>query len=220
MSDFDLIPEDYRYWQWQRRCMVRTGFLLLAVLLCVLAASAWLRFHAAQQDSVVIDLQRRMAMADIQQNQLASLRESKQRLESHWTLLEGLRSGARVESTLLTIDESLSGNEVWFLNWTFKRIAEKVAADRPATSESYLVSFTDHLAGGRSEILKVDTQLSITGQASSHSAFSAFVQKLSSAVDVLDVRVSRTSLVSINDKDVVEFNIQVVIDNAAVADSG
>lgn len=220
MSDFDLIPEDYKYWQWQRRCLKRTAAAVLATLLVVVVLTAYLRSEAARHSAIMIDLQRQQAMSRIEQEQMTRLVESERLLQAHWTLLEGFRGGARIQSVLTAVDESLSGDDVWFLNLRFQRLVEKVERNRTTQADDYLIEFTNHLAGNQPESWSIDTQLSISGQARDHSALSEFVQRLGSRNEVLEVKIARTSLTTVNDIDIVEFNIQVRIDNRTGLHSG
>ena len=220
MADFDLIPEDYKYWQWQRSCIKRTGIFLLLCLAFVLALSAYLHTSMQMQNAVVMDLQRQVAISGIQQDKIASLLEKQQSLQAHSVLLQGLRGGARVDSILATVDEALRGDDVWFLNWEFQRLGQKFVRSSATPGNSYLTDIAKHLESGPPGSWKIDTQVSITGQARDYSAFSEFIQRLTSGSEVLEVKIARTSLATINDVDIVEFNIQVLINNNPVMNSG
>lgn len=219
MSEFDLIPDDYKYWLWQRCCMKRTAIVMLVFLILVVILSTYFRVSVSRQNTMIIDLQRQLAISTIQQDQMSSLSEDEQLLRTHWKLLKGLRGGARVESILEIIDESLSGDDVWFLSWRLQRQVQKVTGNGTAQGGNYLIDYTNHLAGDQSESLSINTQVLISGQARDHSAFSAFVQRLTSSSRILDVNIARTSLSSVNKVNIIEFSIQLLINNNPVLNS-
>ena len=202
MAEFDLIPEDYKYWQWQRGWIKRaTGFLLGSF---VVAVAAWVFFRTSTNNvnASILDLQREMAISEIQREQLEDLHATEQQMQKQWQLLSALGGGTRVKTILKIIDDSLIEGDVWFLDWHLERL------NQPGTPDVIRVSSVPS---------DVDTQFSINGQARDHSAFSGFVQRLIASEKIQDVKIIKTSLKKVNNINIVDFSIMILISNGPEA---
>ena len=63
--------------------------------------------------------------------------------------------------------------------------------------------------------LRVQTNMTIRGQARDHSALSGFVQRLFAQPEIDDVRIRRTSLISDDRAEAVDFELAIVLNTEA-----
>jgi len=215
MNDIDLIPTDYRRRRWFERNAKRFGTAVAAVLMIAGAGYAGLQ-HATKQINVEIEsLQGKEEIAVRQRTELGQLTEKKTRYASQIRLLEGLRSGISAESMFTTIDRAMVGNDVWFVDWEFRRTGDAVDHERDKTETGYFIVLPSGANGKHDEAWKIETHMSIKGQARDHSALSQFVTRLLAQPEIQDVRVLSSAQRTYKKRRVVEFDLAVVVNTGA-----
>ena len=214
MAELDLIPQDYRNWL-KRRDMFRQyiiAFVILNVL--VLASSGVLAQMSKSAMATVRDLQSQSAITEQQQVQLEQLREQQAEYERRWSLLRGLRAGAAVEDIFRIIDRALTSNDLWFIDWQFRRAGVVVDGEtRDVETGYFLIVLEDGSYSGNAE-WQVETHMTVNGQARDHQALSNFVRALFEQDSIRDVSVQRTSLIDYAGGRVVEFELTIVLNSA------
>lgn len=216
MPDIDLIPADYRRARWLKvwlRQMIGSGVTMLTLTLLAFGVLSVqvksLRAEAAQ-------LEQQRAVTDQQRQDLQTLDSQKNALSQQLSLLSSLRSGAPARSMFMTVDEALTDAEVWFLQWEFRRAGVKVPESQARGVETgYFIVVPEAGAEGGDQAWLVETHMTITGQARDHEALSRFVKGLYAQSSVVDVSVQRTDLSRLRDRDVVQFNLAVVLNSEA-----
>lgn len=211
MSDMDLIPQAYRTSRWQSHWLKRTGLLLGGLVGMLILSSVLLGVAAANAKSRVDGLQARQAVTAQQRAELERLAAEKTEFERQFRLLSGLRSGAAAEDMFVTIDRALTSDDVWFLEWQFQRAGVMVGDEIRTVNTGYFIVVpegADHLAA---DDLRVQTHMTIRGQARDHSALSNFVRRLFAQPEIDDIRIGRTSLSRGNQRSIVSFDLEVVL---------
>ena len=214
MAELDLIPQDYRNWL-KQRWMFRQYIIAFAVLnVIVLASSGVLAQMSKSAMQTVRELQSQSAITEQQQVQLEQLREQQTEYERRWSLLRGLRAGAAVEDIFRIIDSSLTNNDLWFVDWRFRRAGVVVDGEtRDVETGYFLIVLEDGSYNGNTE-WQVETHMTVNGQARDHQALSNFVRALFEQESIRDVSVQQTSLIDYAGGRVVQFELAIILNSA------
>ena len=210
MHELDLIPADYRYWQWQRTWLMRAA-IVTGVALSLTFAGWW----SSERRNVA--LRAEVAGLTAQQSEGRELNTAidaeRQRLayaSGQLATLEGLRSGAPARDIVLMIDRALSDIDVWFESWEFERAGIVAQAAGQTTNRGYFI-VVDEETPTTPENARVRTDMRIRGHASDHSALSSFVRNLVAQPEIDDVRVERTYSSPGASEATVSFDLAVVL---------
>ena len=217
MNDIDLIPTDYRRRRWFERNVKRFAASVAAVVMIAGASYAGLQRAIKQINEEIDSLQGKEEITVRQRTELSQLTEEKARYESQIRLLEGLRSGISAESMFTTIDRAMAGNDVWFVDWEFRRTGVVVEHEWDKTEAGYFIVLPSSANGKNGEAWKIETRMSIKGQARDHSALSTFVTRLLSQPEIQAVHVLSSSQRAYKKRRVVEFDLAVVVNTGAVS---
>ena len=216
MHSIDLIPAEYRLARWLK------GWLRqLAITAAVIAGLSVLAFVGLQQraNSLTAEVQRleqQQAVTAQQRAVLEDLDRRKTSIGQQLSVLKGLRSGAPAQAVFKVVDKALADAEVWFLEWTFQRAGMKSPNSEQAGVETgYFVMIPDSAVAEGSQPWLVETHMTIKGQARDYKALSRFVNGLYAELTVVDVKVQRTEMSQRNSKDVVQFEVAVVLNSEA-----
>lgn len=213
MREMDLIPVSYRQ-RMQIKRWLQITLMVLALILVGIGLGRFLLTSRLQHVHQRIAILQRDKTNYLQQQQTYNelvLRQN--RLQKDMELLNGLRGGPSVGDILLVIDRVLDG-KVWFKHWLFNRTGE-VSEQRPeAVQSGYFIIIPQNTAGnGKPQTWKLDTHMTISGQAIDHVALSHFVTRLISQPEIKDVQVINTTLRRNPRFQVVDFELVVTIDN-------
>ncbi len=220
MAEIDLVPQEYRYWRWQLRCLKSAGIAVIAVAL--LAALSWYGLHQHQlaTQSALHALQTQKNISQAQQQRLEYLSTSRSSLEQQWKLLLGLRGGATVEGLFEVLDQALEGERVWFKEWRFLRAGQTVEHKQIQPQRdrgAYIIVLPPESSETPEEppAWSIATRLAIEGGADDHAALSDFVERLLSQPRISDVKVLNTSLYASGpDSAAINFSLSVLVNNA------
>ena len=211
MSDIDLIPQAYRTWLWQSRWMKRSALLLGGLVGMLVLSSVALGVATTNAKSRVAALQQRQAVTAQQRTDMERLDEEKTELQQQFRLLSGLRSGAAAGDMFVTIDRALTGDDVWFLEWQFQRAGVMAGKEVRTVNTGYFIVVPDGAEQLAADDIRVQTHMTIRGQARDHSALSGFVRRLFAQPEIDDVRIRRTVLNRGNQISTVDFDLAVVL---------
>lgn len=216
MRDIDLIPADYRrarwFRTWSKQLIVSTA--ILAALCLAVFVGLSLRVSQLREEAALLEQQR--AVTDQQREDLEVLNRQRTALDQQLSLLGSLRSGAPAQSIFVAIDEALADAEVWFVNWQFRRASVMVPESQATGVETgYFIVVPESAAREGEQAWMVETHMTITGQARDHEALSRFVNGLYAQPAVVNVSVQRTELSKLATRDVVQFDLAVVLNSEA-----
>ncbi len=211
MSDMDLIPQAYHTRRWQSRWIIYTAISLLALVGIIVSGSLAIDAATDNAQTKVAALQRQQTITAQQRTDLKKLGSEKADLEGQFRLLSGLRSGAAAEKMFVTIDRALTGDDVWFLKWQFQRAGVVVDGEDRTVNTGYFIVVPDGVDQAAKADLRVQTHMTIHGQARDHSALSGFVRRLFEQTEIDDVRIRRTSLNRSNQSGMVDFDLAIVL---------
>ena len=216
MSDIDLIPQAYHTRRWQSRWIVYAAISLAGLIAILVSGSFVIDTATDYARTNVAALQRQQTITAQQRADLEKLGSEKADLEGQFRLLSGLRSGAAAEKMFVTVDRALTGDDVWFLKWQFQRAGVVVEGEARTVNTGYFIVVPDGVDQAAADELRVQTHMTIQGQARDHSALSGFVRRLFEQTEIDDVRIRRTSLNRSNQSGVVDFDLAIVL-NTEVA---
>jgi len=208
MREIDLIPESYRRQRSQSLWIKIIAGIVLGLGVTTAAARVWLDSSINQLDADVARLESQQAITSQERDQLAALNADRQSYQEQLYLLKGLRSGAAATSLFGIIDQVLVGDELWFRTWEFRR-AGVTNAEGQTVETGYFVVVSDD--DQEKDAWRVETHMTIAGQANDHSALSEFVQRLLSHPEIDNVRIRRTELSRYATRSLVDFDLAVVI---------
>jgi hypothetical protein len=218
MSDIDLIPQEYRTRRWQMRWLKRFAWILGGLAGSLVLGATVIGIATAKATARVEALQQRQAFTAQQRADLERLSVEKSELERQFGVLSSLRSGAAAGDMFVTVDRALVGDDVWFLDWEFKRAGVLVGEEVRTVNTGYFIVVPDGAAEPQQDDLRVQTHMTIQGQARDHSTLSGFVRRLFVQPEIDDVRIRRTSVVQ-NDKiDAVDFELAIVLNTQVGGD--
>jgi len=213
MAELDLIPQDYRNWI-NRRAMARKYIVAIVVLnIVILASSGVFAKLSSQAMARVQQLQSQSAITEQQQMQLEQLSAEQSEYEKRWSLLRGLRAGAAVEDIFKIIDEALINDDLWFVNWSFRRAGVVVDGETRGIETGYFLIVPAEERSGEIPEWQVETHMTLKGQARDHQALSTFVRSLFEQTDIRDVSVQKTSLTDYANGRVVSFDLTIVLNS-------
>ena len=211
MSDIDLIPQAYRTRRWQIRLMKNTSYLMIGLVGTLVLAWAVLGVAIVNAKTDLEILQNKLSYSAQQRAEIERLAADKTELERQFLLLSNLRSGAAAGDMFVTIDQALTGDDVWFRNWKFERAGIMVGEDVETTNSGYFIVVAECAAHLAADELRIQTEMEIRGQAIDHSALSSFVRRLFVQPEIDDIRIRRTSLIDRNRADTVDFELAVIL---------
>lgn len=214
MSEIDLFPDDLRKRLLLLRWFKLTGVVL--VLTSVVSAAGYfgLTWASAQIDQKIQQFQSQRKITTSSRNQLQQLNQQKRNLQQQLDLLAGLRSGASAESMFITIDRALPGPDVWITNWKFRRAGTVVEGHQQTVSTGYFIVIPAANKGrnaGKEETWKIETNMSLQGQAMDHVAMTRFVQNLTQQSEIENVRIVSTRANRVNRVKLVDFSLDIIV---------
>lgn len=216
MSDIDLIPTDYRRGLWLRHKLFIFAVLCGGLVALTMVAHFSLGHFVSIAKADIRVLQAQQQIATQQREDLARRQAKKKNYEHQLVLLKGLRSGAAAEKMFITVDRALRDGEVWFLNWEFKRAGEVVKEAARTVNTGYFIVVPAGEGHKKAETWRIDTHMSIRGEARDHAALSRFVRRLVDQPEIQDARVIRTAAHTQLETRVVNFEIAVIVNSGAV----
>jgi len=214
VAELDLIPQDYRTWI-NQRAQVRQHIIAFVILnIVILAGTGVLSQFSKKAMARVQQLQTQNAITAQQQAQLEVLKEQQTEYERRWSLLRGLRAGAAVEDIFRIIDRALVDDDLWFVNWRFRRAGVIVDGETRGIETGYFLIVAPEDRSSETPEWQVETHMTVEGQARDHQALSAFVRSLFEQPDIKDVSVQSTSLTDYANGRVVNFDLAIVLNSA------
>ena len=213
MSELDLIPQDYRN-KLRQRAMLGQYLIAFVVLNFLVLAAAGLFAHLTRQATTQVQhLKTQSAITEQQQARLEQLTTQQSEYERRWSLLRGLRAGAAVEDIFKIIDRALVNEDLWFVDWSFRRAGVVVDGETRSVETGYFLIVPAD--GQASEVpdWQVETHMTLEGRALDHQALSKFVRALFEQPDIKDVSVRRTSLTDYADDRVVSFDLTIILNS-------
>ncbi|MEN8177443.1 MAG: PilN domain-containing protein [Pseudomonadota bacterium] len=210
MSEIDLIPEVYRkrllFSRWVKQSLVSLVLLTIAIV----AAFVYLKNQTGQIDLELKQLQSQKAISSQQRSDLEKLTARKKDLTQQLALLAGLRSGSAAEQMFLTVDRAISVGNVWFTNWKFRRAGTATDKAPNEVNTGYFIVIQAG-AANTEEAWKIETHMTIQGQALDHAALSGFVSNLIDQPVIQRVRVVKTEQVNVNNHKLVNFSLDILV---------
>ncbi len=211
MAELDLIPSEYRIrLRMQRWLIVFTG-LAAAVLAATVVPAGAFAYLSVRTEGKIEKLQQRELIASQHRQQLVQLKQQKVELSGQLELLAGLHRGAAAQQMFVSVDRALQDGDVWFLRWQFRRAGVRVDKEDNAVNTGYIVVAPRGAGARKQEAWRIETHMTVKGQARDHSALSSFVRRLLEQPEIDGVRVLRTSLSRQTAPNVVDFEVAVVV---------
>jgi len=207
MREVDLIPASYREARRRNFWAKALAGIALGLVVSTAVARVWLDTAVAAINAEVDRLQIQQTVTSAERDRLAALTEDKRSYEEQLYLLKGLRSGAAATELFEIVDDSLVGGEVWFREWEFRR-AGVTDTTGQAIESGYFVVVGEE---GQDDEWRVETHMTIAGQALDHAMLSQFVQRLLAHPEIENVHVNRTDLQRYASRSLVDFDLAVVI---------
>lgn len=211
MNEIDLFPEDFRkrlvFMRWFRL----SGYAIVVLSVVFVMAFVLLREANADIDEQIRHFQSEREITNANRQQLELLNQQKSDLRQQLDLLTGLRSGASAEQMFLMIDRSLPGPEVWLTNWKFRRAGTPVESGQEAVNTGYFIVIADDKQAKQEETWKIETNMSIQGQALDHVAMSKFVLNLTQQPEIENVRIVNSRQTKVNQIKLVDFSLDIVV---------
>ena len=211
MHDIDLIPTEFRAWMLFSRRVKVFGVLAVVIILAIVAGCVVLDQLTTQAQMRVDALQNQKDISTRQRTELQTLIGNKDNLQNQLTLLTGLRGGTTALEMFQTIDQALSGEEVWFTSWQYRRAGTVVKADDKKEHTGYFIVLPKGEKTTETEAWQIETHMNITGEALDHSALSDFVMRLIKQPQISDVRVLNTITKQRDDVRLIGFNLAVTV---------
>jgi len=216
MADIDLIPSDYRRSLALKKSLVKFAMACAGLIAVTFVSHIAVTKAVGVVQADVTKLQAQQKITTQQRNELTRWEGKKKSFEHQLALLQGLRSGAAAEKMFATIDRALEGNDVWFLSWEFQRAGEKVDEAPKTVNTGYFIVVPASEGRKKTETWKINTHMSIKGQANDHAALSRFVRRLINQPEIQDIRILRTGLKDRGNSAIVDFEMAVVVNSGAV----
>jgi hypothetical protein len=217
MTEFNLIPADYRECEQIQQKLYTFAFILLGLVLSIVGLSVVLKHITVSLNSEIQQREEGKMLTLQQQQKFNDLLAQERKLTKRLEIFEALRGGPPVRKLFLAIDRIMD-ESVWFTEWTFQRAGEIVEATPQTTQNGYFITIPEDTSGsGKPQVWQLKSHMQIAGGAMSHSALSSFVNKLIALPEIEDVKIINTSLKSFLTTQTVDFSMIVIIDNKYLA---
>lgn len=211
MTDIDLIPADYRE-RLRVQSWARYMFITVSLVLVMSTAGYFsLDYMNKTITAEISDLQGEQQISELQRGVLTNLSAEKTHYTNQLSFLTGLRSGTAAPDMFKTVDHALENEEVWFLDWEFRRAGMTVENNAETSSNGYFIIIPATNGENTNETWKIETHMTIRGQAKDHSALSHFVRKLFNQPEIQNVRILNTSRLS--NTRIVNFDLAVSVNS-------
>jgi hypothetical protein len=211
MNEIDLIPASYRkqllFTKWLKQAL----FVLITSAAFIVIVSFVLGAYTEEVEVQLSELQSQKMISTQQRNELEKLNLRKKALMQQQDLLAGLRSGLAVEQIFVTLDKAMTNDSVWIINWRFRRAGTVVDKDPKTVNRGYFIVIPNIERPQQEEAWKIETTMTIQGQALDHSALSEFVSNLIEQPEIQTVRVVRTDLTNLFDHKLVNFSLDIIV---------
>ena len=211
MNEIDLFPDDLR----KRLLFIRwfrfTGYSIVLLTVLFVTSFVLLREANAQMDKQIQHFQSQREITNANRKQLEQLNQQKRDLKQQLDLLSGLRSGASAEQMILMIDRALPGPDVWLTNWKFRRAGTPVDDTREEVNTGYFIVIAADNKSKQEETWKIETTMTIQGQALDHVAMSRFVLNLTQQPEIENVRIVSSRQTEVNRIKLVDFSLDIVV---------
>ena len=209
MADIDLIPTDYRIriWLQGRAKLFAAGIASMLVITALIFTA--MQFTTGKLNNRISELQKQQAITTQQHDAMARLNENKQDLEHQLAVLNSLRSGAAAPEMFTTIDRAMADGDVWFENWEFRRAGSSVEKKEEIASNGYFIIMPAGNDTTTDTAWKIETHMTIKGQAKDHSALSRFVRRLYNQPEIHNIKILNTT--SAANMKAVDFNLAVTV---------
>jgi hypothetical protein len=211
MNEIDLIPASYRkqllFTKWLKQAL----FVLITSAAFIVIVSFALGAYTEEVEVQLSELQSQKMISTQQRNELEKLNLRKKALMQQQDLLAGLRSGLAVEQIFVTLDKAMTNDSVWIINWRFRRAGTVVDKDPKTVNRGYFIVIPNIERPQQEEAWKIETTMTIQGQALDHSALSEFVSNLIEQPEIQTVRVVRTDLTNLFDHKLVNFSLDIIV---------
>ena len=211
MTDIDLVPNDYRAMIWLRNNVKKTVTVIGVSLLATIMIYALLHVLSGRLDQRIGVLQSKQAITTQQREALTQLGSHRAGLERKLNLLTGLRGGTVAARMFVTIDRAMPGDDVWFLDWGFRRAGTTVEREQQTGSNGYFIIIPAADGEESNAAWKIETHMTFKGQARDHSALSGFVRRLYQQPEIENVRILNTTKDS--QGKYVDFNLAVTVNS-------
>ena len=212
MTEFDLIPQDYR----MRQLLRGRAKLGAGVFGCLLIASAityvGLGYLSNEMMVQIKTMKQQQSISAGQVNALKQLTDDRDELESQLSFLNGLRGGAEAPMMFVAIGRALAPEEVWFDSWEFQRAGSEVAPDQRIRTSAYVITMPPVAGASQQQLWMIETRMNISGKAVDHAALSRFVSRLFDQREINDVKILGSQLNS--DGLFIQFNLVVTVNNS------
>ena len=213
MVELDLIPQDYRD-KLKQRAILRQCLIAFAIVNVVVIGAGGIFSQLTQQTAGRIqELKSQSAITAQQQQQLEALAEEQSDFERRWSMLRGLRAGAAIEDIFGIVDDALVDDDLWFVDWSFRRAGVVVDGETRTIETGYFLIVPADDQSRETPDWKVETHMTLEGRAVDHQALSTFVRALFEQPDIKDVSVRRTSLTDYANGRVVSFDLTIILNS-------
>ena len=210
MADIDLVPLSYRRLRRTKRWLKLFGVAYGAVLVCLIASKALLAYGITVRTAELEELDADRALVAERKATLEELQAKRDVLKRKAQALEALRSGTEPRAIFVAVDKALN-NQVWFLDWTFRRAGEFVAAEPRTVNTGYFITVPAGEHGSEAQAWQMAAHMEIRAQASDHSALAEFVRRLNKQSVIEEVKILNTRVHAYESIQVVDFTLAVVI---------
>lgn len=212
MTEFDLIPKDYRVRQ-ELRGKAKLGVGVFGCLLIVSAIMyVGLGYLSDKMMVQIKTLKQQQSISALQVNAVKQLTDERDQLESQLSFLMGLRGGAEAPMMFVAIGRALVPEEVWFDSWEFQRAGSEVAPDQRIRASEYVITIPPVADATQQHLWMIETRMNIRGKALDHAALSRFVSRLFDQREINDVKIMGSQLNS--DGRFIQFNLVVTVNNS------
>lgn len=213
MADIDLIPADYRNRIWLQGRAKLFAALVASMLVITTLAFTVMEITTGKLENRIGELQKQQEITTQQRDAMVRLDKNKQDLEYQLSLLTSLRSGAAAPEMFAAIDRAMSDGDVWFEDWEFRRAGSNVVKkEEEISSNGYFIILPAGNNATTDTAWKIETHMTIKGQAKDHSALSRFVRQLYNQPEIHNIKILNTSTAA--NKKAVDFNLAVTVNSA------
>lgn len=214
MSDFDLVPSDYRKSK-KIRSQIQLFIAVYLLVVVLIAGARWLVYDKASLVEKKVMQQQLDKQTFLQEQQRYNqLHGNITTLQRQLEVLAGLRAGPPAIAIFEMLDRVV-GNNIWIDSWDFVRAGEWAEPEPESVNMGYLIVIPEGRTAQDKQAWRLNTHMSLSGQAMDHSSLAQFVQRLLQQAEIEDVVVQKTGLTQYKTISVVDFSLAIIVNNQA-----
>ncbi|MDO7710404.1 MAG: hypothetical protein MUQ51_02105 [Pseudomonadota bacterium] len=212
MSEFDLVPSEYRKKTKLKARLKLMVFVYVLLVLVIYFANVMLDKKVQSVEILVKKHQEGKQLFLQDQQRYNDLHSTITSLQRRLETLNALRGGPSAIA-IFEMLERVIGKDVWVDSWDYSREGESTKAIPGSVDMGYTIVVQEGNGSQENQAWRWNTHMALNGEAMDYSSLAEFVQALLLQPEIEDVKVQKTNLKQYSSASVIDFSLDIIINN-------